>query len=352
MIRFFTFAVKTQLNVHDLNNEAVAGNVQDIRIMEYLDEEGNRQEAPAVSGRMLKHWHYEAMRRLIINGNYSDLPLCDGCRAGEPIRPGKVENNIVKQDILDEQNAINNCTICDIHGYLIAKEGTKRSKEEGGDEAGVSARRSSRVMFSWLMPVLDSETVSRQVLHTRVSQQQSETGKGVKDKEKKSGQQTQTSTSSPESGNSGNVGGEESAQMLYNKSYASGIYAFVSAFDAARVGLVELELGSSGAEQKPKDLPNRIRTAIEAYRYLISGQMGASLSHALPHMNPRELLVCYSESGPLPFPVSPMYSDYITRTVGLMPEHAEKLYWGNDAPEGVNRMNSIDEIFRQLLAKV
>lgn len=326
MIKFITFAVKTQLNVHDLNNETVAGNVQDIRIMEYLDEQGRRQEAPAVSGRMLKHWHYEAMRRLINNGGY-ELPLCGGCRAGEPMRPGKVEGDTVKQDTPGERDAIKNCAICDIHGYLIARDGKKMSSEEGGDQAGVSARRSSRVMFSWLMPVLDSEAVSRQVLHTRVSQQTGTRG-------------------------SGDRNDEDSAQMLFNKSYASGIYAFVSAFDAARVGLVELELGSSGTEQKPQDLQDRIRAAIEAYRYLISGQMGASLSHALPHMNPRELLVCYSESGPLPFPVSPMYKDYITRTVGLMPEHAGKLYWGDDAPEGVNRVNSIDEIFRQLLEKV
>ncbi len=54
MLKFVTFAVKMQLNVHDLNNEAVAGNVTDIRIMEFLDENGKRQEAPAVSGRMLK----------------------------------------------------------------------------------------------------------------------------------------------------------------------------------------------------------------------------------------------------------------------------------------------------------
>ncbi|NMB98944.1 MAG: hypothetical protein GYA35_01555 [Thermoanaerobaculaceae bacterium] len=52
MLKFITFAVKTQLNVYDLNNEAVAGNVTNIRIMEFLNENGEKQEAPAVSGRM------------------------------------------------------------------------------------------------------------------------------------------------------------------------------------------------------------------------------------------------------------------------------------------------------------
>ncbi len=92
MITFVTFAAKIQLNVHDLNNEAVAGNVTDIRIMEFLDEDGKRVEAPAVSGRMLKHWHLEGMRKLILNGSYSSISLCDGCKAGEPIRPGEIKN--------------------------------------------------------------------------------------------------------------------------------------------------------------------------------------------------------------------------------------------------------------------
>ena len=61
MLKFLAFAVKVQLNVHDLNNEAVAGNVTDIRLMEFIDEAGEKREVPAVSGRMLKHWHYEAV---------------------------------------------------------------------------------------------------------------------------------------------------------------------------------------------------------------------------------------------------------------------------------------------------
>lgn len=319
MLKFVTFAVKTQLNVHDLNNEAVAGNVTDIRIMEFLDEEGKRQEAPAVSGRMLKHWHYEGMRHLILNGSYSSVQLCAGCKAGEPIRPGAINNgNLLQNSGVSEKNAIKNCAVCDIHGYLIAKP------ETTAGEGGISARRTSRSMFSWLMPVLDKETVSKQVIHTRVSQQQSMAGGGDK------------------------------AQMIFNKSYASGIYAFVSTLDVDRIGLVELNLGSENpyAVDDNNGRKDRIKVAIEAYRYLISGQMGASLSHAIPHMNPVEILVAYSENGPLPFPVSPMYSDYIPKTIGLMPQNAELLYWGGESPQGVSKKDTIDEIFTELLSKV
>jgi len=314
MLKFLSFAVKVQLNVHDLNNEAVAGNVTDIRIMEFLDENGRRLEAPAVSGRMLKHWHYEGIRHLILNGSYSSMPLCAACKVGEPVRPGEVRNNNLRQIAKSEADAIMTCIICDIHGYLIA---------QGAEGKGISNRRASRAMFSWLMPVLGYNTSQKQVIHTRVSQQESVTE------------------------------GEGAAQMIFNKSYASGIYAFVSALDIDRIGLVELNLGNNNSyaidETQRKE---RVKVAIEAFRYLIGGQMGASLSHAIPHLNPIEILVTYSETGPLPFPVSPMYSDYFEKTIGLMPQGAQFLYWGSETPPGVIKKNTINEIFQELLSKV
>jgi len=318
MLKFVTFAVKTQLNVHDLNNEAVAGNVTDIRIMEFLNEDGKKDEAPAVSGRMLKHWHYEAMRQLINSGPNPSVQLCAGCKAGEPIRPGQLSNGNLIQVAKPEDVAISECAVCDIHGYLIAQG----AQQEG--EGGVSARRASRSMFSWLMPVVGSDTVSKQVIHTRVSQQ------------------TEMAA------------GEGAAQMIFNKSYASGIYAFVSVLDIERIGLMELKLDTNDKYAvNDAGRKDRIKVAIEAYRYLISGQMGASLSHAVPHANPVEILIAYSESGPLPFPVSPMYSDYIVKTKGLMPKETTLLYWGDiDKPEGMTKKDNINELFTELLDKV
>jgi len=143
--------------------------------------------------------------------------------------------------------------------------------------------------------------------------------------------------------------------MPFNKSYASGIYAFVSALDVDRIGLVELNLG--GTNPNPYAVDNngrkdRIKVAIEAYRFMLSGQIGASLSHAIPHVNPIELLVGYSETGPLPFPISPMYSNYISKTVGCMPKYTTLLYWGNNLEPGVEKKNTINEIFNELISKV
>ena len=309
MLKFVTFAVKTQLNVHDLNNEAVAGNVTDIRVMEFLDEKGQRQEAAAVSGRMLKHWHYVAMKHLA-QSDSATIPLCDGCRIGEPIRPGEIKDGKLTQVAKSEKDAVISCAVCDIHGYLIARAA------EGGQERGASARRISRAMFSWLMPVISKETASKQVIHNRVS-------------------------SDPE------------VMMPFNKSYASGIYAFVSALDVDRIGLVEANLGSDNPYAVDDDgRKDRIKVAIEAYRYLISGQMGASLSHAVPHGNPIEILVAYSEKSPLPFPISPIYSDYISKTTGLMSQNTTLLYWGSEAPAGVTKKDTIDGIITELINKV
>lgn len=315
MLKFVGFAVKLQLNVHDLNNETVAGNVTDIRMIQFLDEEGNLREEPGVSGRMLKHWHYEAMRRLILNGE-EKLELCDACRVGEPMRPSMLKDG--KWDsVKSEKEAVKGCGICDVHGYLIAEKagGGKNEGEEG--EKGTSARRMSRALFSWLLPVLDAESFAKQVVHNRVS-------------------------SKPE------------YMIPYNKSYASGIYGFVSVLDVDRIGLVESELGTGDAgillDEDERKL--RIKVAIEAYRSLMSGQIGASLSHAVPHTRPLEVLTAYSEQGPLPFPVSPIYRDYLTTTVGLMPKHAKLLYWGDASNDKVTKMDTIDEIFDEIMRKI
>ena len=252
------------------------------------------------------------MKHLIVNGLYSSVPMCAGCKAGEPIRPGIINNGNLSQNAgISEEDAVKNCIVCDSHGYLIARP------EATAGEGGISARRTSRAMFSWLMPVLEIDTTSKQVIHNRVSS-------------------------------------DPKTMMPFNKSYASGIYAFVSALDVDRIGLVELNLGNTNpyAVDDNNGRKDRMKVAIEAYRYMISGQIGASLSHAVPHQNPIEILVACSENGPLPFPVSPMYSDYISKTRGLMPQNTTLLYWGDGTPEGMTKKNNIDDIFTEMINKV
>jgi len=326
-MQYLTISARLMLNVHDLNNEATAGNVSDIRMIDYIDLEGNRREAPAVSGRMLKHWHVEALRGALP----PRAPLCDSCAAGEPLRPGEwqdVKDSKTKETARKlvlvsrpEAEAVQKCVVCDMHGYLIARgaQSTQETPEEetAATEKGVSERRNSRVMFSWLLPVLDGDpdVTSRQVIHNRVADL--------------------------------SVAEDRQAMMPYNKSYASGIYGFVSVLDAGRVGYVEtIEKKDERDVLQPQDKASRLRAAVEAYRSLLTGKMGASLSHALPHADCRQVVVAASTAGPLPAPISPIYPDYLAKYVGLLPDHGRLWAFGFDSvPEGVTSCATLNELF-------
>lgn len=283
-MNFITLTARLMLNVHDLNNEATAGNVSDIRLIDYIGLDGKRREAPAVSGRMLKHWHQEALTDLARRGR---LPLCDNCAQGEPIR-GPLADKATEAD------ALRSCIVCDIHGFLVA-EG-KRSE-----------RRASRAMFSWLLPVLDDdiETAQRQVIHNRVS-------------------------------------ADPKSMMPFYKSYASGIYAFVAALDADRVGKLE----SGGEAVAAEDAAQRVSLAVEACRHLLTGRLGASQSHALPHADCLELLVAVSDDGPLPFPVSAIYPGYTHKYAGLLPQGSKLHVFGAaEPPSAAAAHASINDLF-------
>lgn len=289
MIKSFNLTARLTVNVHDMNNEATAGNVSDIRMMDYIDLEGQRREAPAVSGRMLKHWHLDNAVRL---GLDAGLAVCDVCRQGEPLRPDEA---IRKKDPAQE------CFICDAHGYLVAEKET--------------IKRNSRVFFSWLMPTLepDNAVTFKQVIHNRV-------------------------TADPKK------------MMPFNKSYASARYAFVSGLDCDRIGYQELKMEDVIDVSEKRQ---RITTLIEAYRYLLTGKVGASQSHALAHMDINEVLVAVSEKSILPYPVSGIYPEYTQKTVGIIPEGAEILGFGQkESPEKIQTFKNLDDLFSCILDKV
>jgi len=332
---FFTLAANIQLNVHDLNNEAVAGNVTDIRMMEFIDNNGKLVEAPAVSGRMLKHFHLAFMRDLELREQ--NPRLCGVCQAGEPARPGYVDftNNRIKAGFYDtngkeisEDQGIINCLICDVHGYLYPEKREKKT---------APPRRNSRAMFSWLLPVLVSsegevfkeiETTSKQVLHARHSKQE----------ELQIGNKTMP------------------AQELFNKAYASGMYGFVSAVDLERIGYLESQLKSVLQDD---DWKHRAEISIKAYQFMLSGALGASLSHSIPHADCKEVLVAIAEDGPLPFPISPIYPRYAQKYIGLLGIKTRKIEvytFGipglKSTKVGIIQCDSISEIFNNILEKI
>lgn len=330
---FVSVAAKLVVNVHDLNNEASTGNVMDIRTVAMVDNDGKRFEAPAISGRMIKHWHLSAMRELALERG---LPLCDGCRREEPVRPGRYDADAgaVRQMRVSEGEAVEQCVICDAHGYLIAQSagggrsrGGKRAAdaEQTQEEAtkGTSDRRNSRAMFSWALPVLGSEYATTQAVHTRVSA----------------------------SGQMGETANSESGQMLFYKSYASQTVGLVATLDLERIGFIE---SAQEFVLDEDEWQQRVEVAVEAFRALLSGRIGASLSHALPHIDCRELLVALSPRGPLAVPTSPIYDDWVAKTAGFLSNDAELLLFGIDVPAGLKQnvrvFQHIGDLFDNLLA--
>lgn len=296
---YLSIAAKLVLNVHDLNNEGSVGQSLDIRQIRMVDESGKAlEEMPAVSGRMMKHWHLEHMIRAERGSPENSRKLCESCKVMEPERTPK-----------SESDGIINCVICDVHGFLSA---VQQIVAEG--EKKVIPRRSSCVNFSWLLPVLDTNPVAKQVLHSRVT--------------------------SPES--------KKESQMPFHKSYASGIYAFVSSIDLSRIGV------SIGASKKIDDeeIKRRKKLAINALLPIVLGSFGASQSHALPHSKCLGLLAALSSTEmPVPNLISPIYPKGFEESISLLKSMTEVEWWTYGV-DSTNKKDTIQGVFEEILTKI
>lgn len=294
MVGYLTIAAKMVLNVHDLNNEGSVGQSLDIRQIRMVDELGNPlPEMPAVSGRMMKHWHLEHVRRRALETN---TDLCDTCRSGQPDRQTEAE---------DELEAIKGCAICDIHGFLS----TKKIKN--------APRRSSCASFSWLLPVIATKPETKQVIHSRVS-----------------------------SGTETTSGSDETAQMIFNKTYASGMFGLVASLDFSRIGktIDNRDIGNG--------ILKRQLLAVRAFLPICIGAFGASQSHALPHTKCLSLLAAISASEkPLPNLISPIYSTGIEDSITLLKSLGNKVQWWtygiDDNTNG--KCSSVSEVFDAII---
>ncbi len=295
MAGYLSLAVKMVLNVHDLNNEGSVGQSLDIRQIRMVDENGRElEEMPAVSGRMMKHWHLEHMRKRALEINSM---LCSTCKNGQPDRQASAE---------DEHDAIKACVICDVHGFLS----TAKIKN--------APRRSSCVSFSWLLPVLNTKPETKQVIHSRVA--------------------TGTEESSA---------GDETSQMIFHKTYASGVFGFVANIDLNRIGL------TIDNRKIDSNINDRKKLAIQALLPICLGAFGASQSHALPHAKCLGLLAALSTTEkPVPNLISPIYPNGFQESVALLEAMDDSVqYWTyGKGLEGAKP--TVQDVFKEILETI
>jgi CRISPR-associated protein Cas7/Csa2 subtype I-A len=298
----FALACKIQLNMHDLNNERA----EEIRRVPVVYKVGTGfklvEEAVAVSGVMLKHFHFENMVNILAN---QSVNLCLLCRRKEAIRvpPKKInKGNLAnwlgieeKDKKLDdyvnavwegtEDDIIKLCAGEDIHGFL---------------RVDPVLRRESLVKFSWMLPIylkeLESDTPTPFVVlqHSRNIREISE--------------------KSPDA--------LKQLQMPYPRGYGDGIFGFTSIIDLGNVG----RSFTSGKDAiDPEEKKRRQKSALAAYAPMLSGLAGGSLARALPASEVMEVMGVAAKGTPvsIPAPTHPIYDDYYAKSLDLYDSYSK-----------------------------
>lgn len=275
--------IKALLNMHDLNNER-AEEIRRVPVV-YRTKDGQWkvfEEAVAVSGLMIKRWHFANMVAL---GLQEGVNFCGFCRNLEAIRvPSRIKGS--------ELDFIRKCAGEDIHGFLRAEP---------------VLRRESLAKFSWMLPLLNEETIETFGLPTpfRVVQHTRNIREITEEAAKRTGV---------------NYNELRRWQMPYPRSYATGLYGFVSTLDLEHIGCSFTNNEALNDQERKK----RRTIAIRAYVPMITGACGASLARALPVTDVLEVVTVLSDK-PMPAPVHPLYFEGIRENVDLYRSVSESM---------------------------
>jgi CRISPR-associated protein Cst2 len=268
-------------NLHSLNNEGTVGNVSEPRTVVLAD--GTKTDG--VSGEMLKHLH---TYNVWLAESRKDR-FCPACQRLQPQKAdfpqyratlGGTPSAVMSQ-------AIANCILCDLHGFLVTgirrqrrrrgapEEAEGEQAEEAEEAAARAVPRKSTVEFGWAVGIPE---VYRDIhLHSR-------------------------NWPEPPEGEE-----ERAAQMPYHRPTRSGVYAVVSLFQPWRIGLNEINY-EYAIDNEPRLV--RYRLGLEAYKNMLQRGDGAMTSTRLPHIEVVEGVIAVSRRN-APAPVfSPLRDDY------------------------------------------
>lgn len=260
---YIRLAGRMIVNVHSANAEGAVGNYMGLSKM-FIVRRGQAgfdvSEEPVISGNMVKHWHAVAMVELLKSWGYG--AFCDSC-----------SRHVMYRSTLglgDEFDYITRCAIEDAHGFL---------------DTGTNIRRESVSRFSFLVPIEDLEAKYAAVTHNRVVTNER-----------------------------GSIPAEEQAMMVIKREHASGVYGFLAGIDLAYVGR---SISNPTKVLPANEVQIRRKAAVQALANVLSGQVGAAQSRALPIIRTTEAVLAISRV-PLPNLVHGFYSDYVEESARIL----------------------------------
>ncbi len=257
-------------NLHSLNNEGTIGNVTEPRTVVLWDG----AKTDGVSGEMMKHIH---AFWTWIQAKQNNLPLCSACQQFKPQRADAAREGLSSgKESEAMREAISRCVLCDLHGFLVQRP---------------TIHRQSTVEFGWVVSV--REQFHRDLhIHARHAVGEQATPAKTEEEEQKNEEQEQGVT----------------AQMLYHRPTRSGVYAFVTLFQAWRIGLNEVNY--TYAVDNDDERQKRYATALTAYEWTFKRPDGAMTTTRLPHIEGIEGVVLVARNAvPVPL-LTPLRDDY------------------------------------------
>ncbi|WP_232461959.1 type I-A CRISPR-associated protein Cas7/Csa2 [Thermococcus siculi] len=325
---------RIRLNAHSLNAQGGGGtNYIEITKTKVTVKTGNGWavvEVPAITGNMLKHWHFtgfvDYFKTTPYGMNLTERALrYNGTRFGQGETTATKANSATVQ-LNDEATIIGELADADVHGFLAPKTGV---------------RRVALVKVPFILPAEDfireveGERLITAIKHNRVDVNES---------------------GAISSGN-------DTAQMLFSREYATGLYGFSIVLD---LGLVGVPQSSPVKFEKNQLKPNividpnerkaRIESALKALVPMLSGYLGANLARSFPVFKVEELIAIASEE-PIPALVHGFYNDYIeankaiiknARALGFnVKAFTYKVNLGEDVE--ATEVSSVEELVAELL---
>ncbi|AMM53711.1 type I-A CRISPR-associated protein Cas7/Csa2 [Pyrococcus kukulkanii] len=340
---------RVRLNAHSLNAQGGGGSnyieITKTKVTVKTENGWAVVEVPAITGNMVKHWHFvgfvDYFRQTPYGNNLTERALRYNGTRFEPLEKKskweipKAGNQVVifekkekkwylttapnysGQEKASEAHFIKYFADADVHGFLAPTMGI---------------RRVSLVKTSFILPTEDfiraveGERIITAIKHNRVD---------VKE--------------------TGAIGGSEegTAQMLFSREYATGVYGFSIVLDLGLVGIPQSNT-IKGPVIQDAERRARIESALKALIPMLSGYMGANLARSFPAFKIEEFIAVASNE-PIPALVHGFYEDYVEVSKAIV-ENAKELdfkikafSYGVDFVEDAEEVSSVEELVKKLI---